>query len=63
MSIKKEDWMIFSRVIKKHFSKKLLGGELVDLKLLDNHSLQFIFVRELQKRMKAQNFKQDQNFK
>jgi hypothetical protein len=54
---------MFTQEIKKHSSKKLLEEDLVNLKLFDNHSFQFIFVRELQKKMKAQNFKQDQNFK
>ena len=54
---------MFTREIKKHSSKKLLEEELVNLKLFDNHSFQYIFARELQKRMKFQNFKQDQNFK
>jgi hypothetical protein len=61
--IKKGASMMFTREFKKHSSKKHLKEELVNLKLFDNHSFQFIFVRELQKRMKAQNFKQDQNFK
>jgi hypothetical protein len=55
--------MMVTREIKEHSSKKLLEEELVNLKLFDNHSFQYIFARELQKRMKFQNFKQDQNFK
>ena len=54
---------MFTREIKEHSSKKLLEEELVNLKLFSNHSFQYIFARELHKRMKAQNFKQDQNFK
>ena len=54
---------MFIQEIKKYSTKKMLEDDLVNEKLFDNHSFQFIFVRELQKRMKAQNFKQDQNFK
>ncbi len=52
-----------TREIKKHSSKKLLDEELVNLKLFSNHSFQYIFARELQKRIKFQNSKQDKKFK
>jgi hypothetical protein len=52
--------MMFSREIKKYSSKKLLEDELVNVKLLDNHSFQFILDRELQRRMKSKAYKQNQ---
>ena len=55
--------MMLSREIKKYSSKKLLEEELVNEKLFDNHSFQFILDRELQRRMKFQNFRQDQEIK
>ena len=58
-----EDFMMFSREIKKYSSKKLLEDELVNVKLFDNHSFQFILDRELQRRMKSKASKQDQKLK
>ncbi len=54
---------MFSRESKKYSSKKLLEDELVNVKLFDNHSFQFILDRELQRRMKLKEFKQDQKLK
>ena len=54
---------MLSREIKKYSSKKLLEDELVNVKLFDNHSFQFILDRELQRRMKSKASKQDQKLK
>jgi hypothetical protein len=51
--------MMFSREIKKYSTKKILEDELVNVKLFDNHSFQFILDRELQRRLIFQNSMQD----
>ena len=55
--------MMFSREIKKYSSKELLEDELINVKLFDNHSFQFILDRELQRRMKFKTSQQDQKSK
>ena len=54
---------MFSRESKKYSSKKLLEDELVNVKLFDNHSFQFILDRQLQRRLRFQNSMQDQKLK
>jgi hypothetical protein len=54
---------MFIREIKKYSTKKLLEDDLVNEKLFDNHSFQFILDRELQRRMKFKTLRQDQKLK
>ena len=51
------------REIKKYSTKKLLEDDLINEKLFDNHSFQFILDRELHRRMKFKSSKQDQKSK
>ena len=54
---------MFIREIKKYSTKKLLEDDLINEKLFDNHSFQFIFDRELHRRMKFKSSRQDQKSK
>jgi len=54
---------MFIREIKKYSTKKLLEDDLVNEKLFDNHSFQFILDRELQRRMKFKTLKNEQKSK
>lgn len=51
------------REIKKYSTKKLLEDDLINEKLFDNHSFQFILDRELQRRMKFKTLKNEQKSK
>ena len=55
--------MMFSREIKKYSTQKLLESELVNVKLLDNYSFQFILDRELQRQMKFKSLRQGKKSK
>ena len=48
---------------KKNSNEKLLEDELLKEKLFENHSFQFILNRELQRRMKLNNSKQNKKIK
>jgi hypothetical protein len=54
---------MFNREIKKRSTKKLLEDELVNVKLFNNYSFQFILDRQLQRRLRFQNSMQDQKLK
>ena len=47
--------------IKKYPAKTLLKDELINVKLFDNHSFQFILDRELERRLKIKLYEQDKN--
>mgnify|MGYP000208024936 CR=1 FL=1 len=51
------------REIKKYSTKKLLEDDLINEKLFDSHSFQFILDRELQRRMKFKTLKNEQKSK
>jgi hypothetical protein len=47
----------------KYSNKKLLEDELLNAKLFDNHSFQYILDRELYRRTKSENIKKSQSLK
>jgi hypothetical protein len=54
---------MLKKINEKYSNKKLLEDELLNAKLFDNYSFQYILDRELHRRTKSENTKKSQTLK